>query len=187
MTGDVAIPPNWAQLPIDDELLSLEKWTLQLRTERNAYAETLRFPEGILGSIPTILADSSPLNSWFKINLVCWHWRGIALGTVALWTNPSTHRHDLALFMLERSKPTNFLHTFNHRNFADHHGHCPKAHSAHPLVVYRNQYRSYEGCYCGTQKLAPQRLPLEKARYSTAIRRFSANRRANLFKHFPTI
>ncbi|KAF5325383.1 hypothetical protein D9619_010059 [Psilocybe cf. subviscida] len=104
MPLDVDIPPNRSQRLIDEELFSSEMRALQLKTERNACAEISKLPEDVLGEIFTILANSCPLKSWFRINLVCRHWRETALATVALWTKPPTHHHDLTLLMLERSK-----------------------------------------------------------------------------------
>lgn len=69
-----------------------------LKTLRNTYAPIHKLPNETLIGIFTMAADSD------NIAQICQHWRHLAVGTPALWTNPPTHHHDHTLRFLKRSK-----------------------------------------------------------------------------------
>jgi hypothetical protein len=95
------ISPEEAQASVDERIQRLVQ---ELKTEQNPYARISRLPEELLIEVFMILKSISPFGGWHRVNLVCSHWRNVAVATPVLWTNPPTRNHDFTLLMLERSE-----------------------------------------------------------------------------------
>ncbi|KAI0802040.1 hypothetical protein BC629DRAFT_162202 [Irpex lacteus] len=112
---------SWLQL----ESAAVENLVSAIRGSQNRIAGINRLPEEILGYIFEVLADlvrddtemrlrsswrNLPQERWLQINLVCRHWRRIALSRPALWTciyfgapNKDPSGNDLTAMSLGRS------------------------------------------------------------------------------------
>ncbi|KAF5325029.1 hypothetical protein D9619_010092 [Psilocybe cf. subviscida] len=95
------------QREIDEEVSAYQKRIRELNTRRNTYADISMLPQDLLADIFLLVQANSQLKNWHQITHVSQQWRGTAISTPILWTEPPTRHHDYTILMLERSKTAN--------------------------------------------------------------------------------
>lgn len=108
------MPPDGARASMNEQMVTSEKQPQRPKTLRNTHTHMSGLPADLLLDIFMILKAASPhhrLGPWHRANLVCRHWRRVAVGAPILWNELPTDNHDFTLLMLERTRMAD-LHIF---------------------------------------------------------------------------
>ncbi|KAJ8456813.1 hypothetical protein ONZ45_g18569 [Pleurotus djamor] len=89
-----------AQKAIDDQIIHYESTILALKLRRNTYCAIAHIPDSIITYIfmylhgDYLICDQNNSKMWHRVNLVCSHWRAVALASACLWSNIMVRTYD---------------------------------------------------------------------------------------------